>query len=433
MVIRQSLIWIAWLLILVPLSVDNYWNIPFGDYDLRLNYFGAALALLIILFESLRRKSLKSQLLTFFSNRFVQSFLAMAAVGILGMLQSSYPRRAAMFWVWSIGTLLGVPFLCAGMVDRLGKWIPRTLLTYGALQAVILIIDAMACIPSDGRYHLGRVMIYSFLGDQILCRPHVWYQEPGYFCAFALLLIILTQRFLSTELDRSWRLLFKAAYFLILSAVILSTSRLGWLGAAILIAFDAARAIRKSKRPGIMSRARRNPRVLLLVSGVALAIGAFIGSGRIYNYVGSGLVNPTTDPSFVHRYFRLEKAWLVFKDHPWFGSGPGTAGAQLVDHHPSDPWLTTMSASEKEKIRRDPLSQNLYTELLSEWGALGTIFFLFGIYWMFIGHPPAERAKIWIILGLIYLSTQTLPRFDLWLMLSILWAIPGRTRQGSIA
>src|SRR5690606_4882316 len=106
----------------------------------------------------------------------------MAAVGVLGTLGSPLRTRSAFFLIWSAGTLIGVPLLMMFLRSWLGEWPARSLALYASAQSLLILGDAVVCMPTAGKYHLGRVMIY---GNE-LCRPHALYQEPGYFCAFAL-------------------------------------------------------------------------------------------------------------------------------------------------------------------------------------------------------------------------------------------------------
>jgi O-antigen ligase len=129
--------------------------------------------------------------------------------------------------------------------------------------------------------------------------------------------------------------------------------------------------------------------------------------------------NPLEDPSIRYRFWRVEAAWQVFREMPWVGAGPGGSGAYLVEHPEISDLKSHLTPESFEFLRRDPLSQNLFTELLSEWGVFGTLFF----FWGLCSLLGVRRYSNWLglaMLVVIYSASQTLARFDLWFMISVL-------------
>ena len=78
-----------------------------------------------------------------------------------------------------------------------------------------------------------------------------------------------------------------------------------------------------------------------------------------------------------------------------------------------------------------PLSHNLATELLSEWGALGTAFFLVGLGFLLRGARGRDLLEVVWVLAIVAASVQTVPRFDLWICLSLVWAGPAPRADGA--
>lgn len=414
---------LLWLIVLIPLSVDNYWSIPFKAYDIRIPYLGAALACLTLLASVFSSSRLRGIIQSHFRSPSALAFGGMGLAGGLGIyLNSTYPERGAYFWVWSMGTLVGVPLLARFFAAELGHFVPRSIAVYFSVQSLLVISDGVACNLTRGAFHLGRVLLHSD-GVSLLCRPHAWYQEPGYFAAFGLVAAVFLKGCISFEKQARWARFHRFAYVLGIVALYCSTSRLGWIGATFLLGWDLKRYLRLKPRVFI-SRALwvGCAALLMMASGLAL-----IQSGNpkpLVSPLGTALLSPATDKSFSHRLWRTEVAWKVFTSHPWIGVGPGTAGAFAVDHRLDQKTLSWFSQEAMPMLRRDPLSQNLYTELLSEWGLLGTLFFLAGLFYYTRSLSSPVRIQAWSALALVYVSTQTLPRFDLWLVLGSLCSLP---------
>jgi O-antigen ligase len=141
--------------------------------------------------------------------------------------------------------------------------------------------------------------------------------------------------------------------------------------------------------------------------------------------VGKGIVTPSQDGSFQYRNRRLVAGWQVFTHNPVVGAGPGAAGAYFVDHliETADTGGAIDMPANYPTLRRDPLSQNLYTEVLSEWGLLGFIALFAGLWFLFARLHGMDRWQALAVLGVVYLSTQTLPRFDLWATIGLIAAL----------
>lgn len=412
-------LWIlAGLLTLIPLSVDDIWSISVSQFRLRINYFGALLAFGLIAREIATKSALCEKLLgaakRYAREPFVWSFLAMSLVGLLGVAQSSAHFRSACFLVWSAGTILLVPFLIEGFTLQFGKWVPRAFIGYLGLQSLIILLDAGICMPTGGAYSIGRILVYH--SDQgNLCRPHAWYHEPGFYSAFALLGLVVTLLWLKRESSPLFRKLTAGALVTILLSIIASTSRMGWVGVGGFLVFELFQI---SRHPISTEKKRK----LLLAGSMPIALLAVLAGWNwhpIYQNVGQGVVHPTQDSSFKYRYARLHAGYEVFRHNPWVGAGPGTANVYFATYL-HDGLLMEEIGADLPRLTRDPLSQNLYTELLSEWGVLGTILFFLGLFYFTRELPFWTRIEALAILLVVYSSSQTLPRFDLWAALGLI-------------
>jgi len=416
---------IALTLTLIPMSVDNLWSIPIKDYDLRVNYIGAAVIMLLAAVDFLRSHSFRKSFLEFIKEKFFLYFGLMALVGLMGLWVSEHPVRSAFFWLWSMGTLIGLPILVFYTHYRFKKWFTRSVLCYSLLQALLVTVDALLCIPSGGKLHIARIYIDYYGSENTpFCRPHAGYQEPGYFCGFALLAAVLARLNAEKENSLFWKRISWMSYACLLLATVLTSSRMGWLGVSVIILLEMILIIfpgfKKDSTLFSYSKIKKQlalPAILVIFSSLF-----FITQwDHIQNTVGKGLTEPLKNGSFSGRFKTLKAGVDVFQATPWVGSGPGGAGAYLVKHFPHHPHLRNLTPEGLQYIRRDPLSQNLYTELLSEWGIIGTLAFFIGLCWMFIKLPVAIRWLGLASLGIIYLSSQTLPRFDLWFIISTLF------------
>ena len=117
-------------------------------------------------------------------------------------------------------------------------------------------------------------------------------------------------------------------------------------------------------------------------------------------------------------------ASIVFADRPLFGVGPGAAGAWMVAHHPDHPYVSRFNAAANagtrdldiETLRRIPLSTVLYLEVLSEWGLVGFLAWGLYLYLLLLRGDNRGGREFAVALAFVYLTSQTLPRFDLWLL-----------------
>ncbi|MBL8993054.1 MAG: O-antigen ligase family protein, partial [Spirochaetia bacterium] len=222
-------------------------------------------------------------------------------------------------------------------------------------------------------------------------------------------------------------------YFFILISILATTSRTAFLGVPILLAFDfvflvAARlkAYRASKNAALL-KPRRGLIVAILFFLIFSTLVPVLLSKNLRSYanflVTRSIGNPTKEGSFVVRFIDMRMAMEIFVDHPWFGAGPGQAKKLFFAHPESYKVSGLLSRSETYEKSSGPIGNCLYTELLSEWGILGFTAYLCGIFFMFWRTGAAIQWRLWPILGLLYFTTGSLPRMDLWLYIALLWTL----------
>lgn len=398
--------------LLVPLSVDRGMGVFVHGFQVRGQYFSFFLLFWIAFFHRIRMEGFR----TFISNEvrepMVQALLPLAILGAIAAILSFEPWRATLYWFWTVGTLFGIPFLLRYWTRTgMDRWAILGTLGYFLIQSWVVIIDTGVCTGSHGRWGgIGRNMIYTMKGGETLCRPTAWYQEPGYFCAFGLLVVVLALGVSATlKADPRLKRLVAGTAFAGTIAMAFSTSRMGWIG----LVWIASWLIWKYR-----AWLRQSLKWVYGFLGI-LAVFAVLLGPVVYKHVGRGLIHPSQDASFGTRYRAQEAALTVFRTFPWLGAGPGMAQHSYVHQTPPDTDGYKAYLVSTKSQYNGPLSMSLYPELLSEWGILGTLAFaLFLGVWIF----RVRRTGRVLLLGallIVYLSNPTLARFDLWWTLAL--------------
>ena len=414
--------WACWAGILLPLSVDGAASVPFGNYDLRWSYFGFAAACLLAAAAALAGEPrARRALRAWVRDPAAALFAGMAVVGLLGFRNSVDPARSAMFLAWTAGTLLAVPPVVAFLRAVLGAWLPRSFAAYLGLQCLVIGWDTAVL-------HLGAPgLVLGRAGDSPFPRPHAWYQEPSYFAAFALLCLPWLRAQGRAE-EGTWRTAFGACRAAALAAMVMTASRLGLLGALGVLVLDGLALLRAH------GGARTRVRPIVLAAGAAAVIAAFASLAGPRWAWGTITGKPGTS-SFGERAETARMGLRVFADEPWVGVGPGGAGAWYVRH-----WSDDLRQGIRERdghvgrtwdLANEPLSHNMGTELLSEWGALGTALFLVGLGTLLRGARGWALAEVAWVLAIVAASCQTIPRFDLWICLALLRSGPAPCPDGA--
>ena len=434
--------------ILVPLSNDlSSWRPSFHGFHLRFNYFFYAIWVVVVLFRFRKDRALVERFKAYVHAPATRAFLLMAGIGFLGALKSEIPGRSWYFLIWSAGTFLTLPFFVPELARRFQARSLRAFFFYVLAQSFLVITDAAICLTHPGKdefhpsdVHIGRVMLYQGPGGW-LCRPHALYQEPGYFAGFGLLCGLLfwiaassnggfaTEANQDRFLGQTWTTWFRTGAITTFLSVVATTSRMGWVGVAVVAGgFVAAMAYDWLLRPYV-DRARmrvqvrqesRLPWIAGLIGVAVLAVTFYIAREPIRLQLGNGILAPAKDSSMQYRNWRRTTALRVALANPWIGAGPGASGAYYIDHFAAtDSWAPNDEAG-KNIMRHDPLALDLYSEVLSEWGFLGGLFYFAGIGLMLWNLPSPYRWICMATLVVVYLSGQTLPRFDLWFVFSLL-------------
>lgn len=420
---QSSALWIAiGILILLPLSVDQSWSIPVGVYDIRVNYIGTLLFFLTLGGVFLKEPALvKSSVHQYLKRPFLIAFLLFGISGIIATIfHSVHLERSVLFLIWSLGTMIAVPFIVQSYQEGFGKYFFRVLCAYVVIQSCVVIADFL--IATVLKYPWSLAKVYRVDGET--SRPHAWYQEPNFFATFAMLNLVWLRVLISEVKDQSFKTVYRISMIIIGLGVICSTSKMGLLG-ILLFLFNELFIFTFRKMKWI--KKRPHALVWIYLFGILIALMSLNLISIRYQYQLDQLVRKT---SFYDRYRTASASIDVFKQHPVVGVGPGSAQAYLIDKLPNHEHLVRESYVNRpellKRLRSDPLSKDLFSEVLAEWGVLGLISLLLGLFLLFRNHKPENQIQILALLCVVYLTSQTLPRYDLWVAVSLIASLKTR-------
>jgi hypothetical protein len=414
--------------LLIPCAFDGTLALRLGHHHLRFVYIACAFLVVLFLFAFFREGKLKMIFKTESHYIYQWFFLAFLAFGAYSAMTSVYPSRAVPIWSWTLGTLMVLPFLARQFHQRLGSRITTDMVWFGSVLSIIVIYDASVSSLGHASWALGR------LQDGL--RPHAFKQEPAYLAALLLTLIVsVRSRF--PELSETQKKLASLFFLTASVATILTASRLAWLGVIpvlIFLSFDLFLFLKN--RQAVFSR-KGNGLPLLVLSlllGLMVVSTLFYSQKKMLNHFYQSTVKSVSDRghsgSLAMRLWSAQVAVEVWKEHFWFGAGPGTAGAAIVETHNEamihldlfakygTDFPKVIPQEDLDYIKNNPLSNNLYTELLSEWGLFGTFLFFIG-FAFFVLQNSNRPFLIFITYAIVWLVCESLPRFDLWLMVSL--------------
>ncbi|MBL7714586.1 MAG: O-antigen ligase family protein [Bdellovibrionales bacterium] len=389
---------LGFVLILLVLGVDGLLTLKLGHYDARLSYLGAAIIGLASLLDP--RFGIK-KLWKFLEQKPLRLWMGMVLPALIAtVFVSANPKRSTAFTIWSIGTLVGVPWIAYVGWTRIPKLFSHAVAAVVGFYGIIAGLDFLSCVRG-GTFFIARVY-----QNEGVCRPHGWYQEPNYLGGFLLLAFAVFRTLDQGTKNRVDQIFFRWAWILAAVGALATTSRLTLVALPLIFIVQQAASLRISRK-------------VLLRAGVSVLGFALLVSGLAFTYKDSSFVRMTT---LGYRFEDARAGFLVFMKSPVWGVGPGSAGAYLVQKMPDDRFLKgdrIRKPEDLEYLKNDPLSTNLYTELLSEWGLLGSVLFFLGLgYWIHWGNSFSSAVPTLTSLIFIYGTSQTLPRFDLIFLLA---------------
>ena len=303
------------------------------------------------------------------------------------------------------------------------------------VQSLVLIGDAVLC-NLESSFHLARV---TFEVGKTVCRPHAWYFEPSFFVVYAVFFLFVLRVMINRAWDEAWQGIYKGVFVLSVFAILFSTSRMGWLALASVAFAELVYLLLQGKGGPLLGYLSQNPKGRTLRWGSPVLVfilfwAAFQLPIVRQTYESIEQIAQLKDSSLKTRWYNLASMLRAFRDHPLVGVGPGTVGAYVFKHYPDDPsfhflWSYTDGFKRQWKMNWEEraalipnvsFSNSAYGELLAEWGLLGTLAFCVALLTMFRRGPPIVWIYWLTVAPVVLVTWQTLQRFDIWLILSIL-------------
>ncbi|MEW5853386.1 MAG: O-antigen ligase family protein [Myxococcota bacterium] len=296
-------------------------------------------------------------------------------------------------------------------------WGGALIAVFGLLQVLLAAIEVDPPLVTQWFGARARINAFSY--------------EPSYFAFQAMIPTAILVGLVVAGRTKGWGGWATLATVLLLSALGLSTSRSAWAGSAALLAvFSVAMVARWRWRalPG-----RDAFRVLAVFAAVVIVVAALtppaaFASDRML----AARALDTSDPaSGEPRMIGLVHAWRLFQKHPILGVGPGQFGGALLADQ--SVWARKIMPHEQDP---DALvTYNIYLELLSETGLVGTLLVGAAVLLVLWGLWRASRRKgisgrwtevlLWPLImtfAVMYQVNQTLWRTEVWCLVGVAWA-----------
>ena len=398
------------LFILLPMSHD-FLKLSVSHYDIRVNYLAVFAvvclgALLAFLSDSFRKEILP-KVKDYLRPPSIVCFILFLISGLISVYVSYYFTRSFMIWVWTAGTLMTVPFVVKFYHESFPKMTP-TLTLYLCFQSLIILFHPLFRSLGMKEYSLSFAS-----GD----RPQAFYAEPNYFVVFALLMMVLMRWKLMSVGDKGWKTFYGVAFGLTVFAILVTDSTSGYVGLMAFFGLEVLRFV-------YLKSFYKGWRVGFLCAGGAgvVSVMVLLFSFHARDFVCDVAHYAWNKTSFKDRFLTSQAAGEAFLSAPVFGVGPGAGRAFIADQG-GDHWYRSMhkyKGKEKQEFRNAPLSYDLFMEVLSEWGGLGFLLLFLGLVLFFMNVPLVLKGYLLVMVPVVMVTWQSLPRFDLWVVLSFL-------------
>ena len=390
--ISKSFLLLIYLGMLIPSAFDTYLTFEINYYTLRLSHLFLALgALYLLLFNIQKLNSIKKPPL------FYLLFLFFSFFGLLSLFKDVPLKHSFLHWVWVSQTILLLPLILKEIISTQLKKVIFIFLIYYGLCLSFLLWDIVHSNLSTG-FEIG------FINETYFKRPHLFKEEPGYLAIFwlqASISVKLASCFF-LENPKIRKILF-GLYLVGVITLFFCFSKMGMVISLFLISSEGFLFFKKKfylKKP------------IFLICTSFIFLTSLLITKQAY-FPNKPINSKNIKKLFQIRVIQFKKSMIVFKQHPLLGVGSGNA-KNAYEKMLQNP---TFSALNPKNLYK-PLAHNLYTEILSEWGLIGFFLFFSALAVMFLKIPiRITSIQILVCLLLAYLSSETIPRFEVWLFL----------------
>jgi O-antigen ligase len=352
-------------------------------------------------------------------------FVALAAIR-LWALGAPNPTKGYAYAVWGLFVAVAV----AGSLVA----VLRTPAAIGRGIAVFTVAIALIALFGLLQWTVGVLgghppLVTQWIGS--LPRINGLSYEPSYFAFSSVLALGLAlAALLDEQAFLSYRMAGIGASVLTL-ALMLATSRSGWLGLGALTLFCLVVAYRRWPK---LQRIQRQ--------GIGAVLAAFVVGSVLLSVVrpadfieiASRTVDVRDASSAAPRTAGMKEALRMFRDHPLWGVGLAQFGGALVEDQP-----TPLTPRQMDEI----VTFNIYLELAAENGLVGLLIVLAGLAlcargvylaWRRGGRELSSPAAAILVasgavFGIVYQFNQTLFRTEVWCLLGLALAVDRLRRE----
>ncbi len=212
--------------------------------------------------------------------------------------------------------------------------------------------------------------------------------DPNYFAINLLPIMVLSFYAGLAEKNKFWKIILLLSPVVMAAALVLTQSRGGLLGLAVMLLF-------------VVVRAKNKILAFITVGCVALTL-VFVMPQSVWERFEKTRLEDTRDQtigSTVRRYYLAKAAWEMFLDHPVFGAGPGSYYYNCRLYYPLAPGR----------------AHTMYLEIMAEMGGVGITLFML-ILWSVLqsnrkvikNSPDYSSYARGLYLGLIGFMTAAL-------------------------
>ena len=368
-----------------------------------------------------------------------------------------YPiKNVFIHYSLSIFILLIVPVIIIYFQQQKKEKTQNFITFFLLIQSLILIYDFIVTNLQYPKFAVGYYISDPYYQENFfLYRPHFLEQEPGYLIVYTLFLIvylrikIIPQKKYFSIGKKKWHVSIHtfSIYFLSLLSIIVTTSKIGILGIVIFIFYEIIVFISKNKETKTILKDFYNKknrfinisilflyffiflRFLYVFDAYYLNSISFVKKFNISKYYFD--ISPDTSDKIIsyfmpnERIKRALESYEVFKENPILGVGINSS-YYIYSHD--------FKNNLKDNIPiNEPLAFNLYTELLSEWGLLGTIVFFIALFYFIRQKSILETMLILCLFLTIAISSENLLRFNLWFSLALLYSSSYHSKNKQLA
>jgi len=250
-----------------------------------------------------------------------------------------------------------------------------TLVLVGGILGSVSVFQYLTSSFTNDFWGFGTAVVENIVGGTNDYRLSGSLGDPNLFAMVMVVLVPLALERAFTEKKKILKILAIYALIVIVMTIVFTFSRGGFLSLLVVIGFLVL---------------WKKPPLTYLLIGLVLFILSFSILPPSYTQRMATLTDvfsqDTTEMrnevSFRGRFSEAGVAWIMFRDHPIIGVGPGNYNSEYMNYSRQLGWDPRVEARG---------AHNLYLEVASEQGIVGLTIFLFILYSVFAGLVRSSR------------------------------------------